>query len=125
MEGLIWTWQHASIKASNTLSKREAGINKSDKARIDRAMRMIRKGAVSRAAKAMESKGLGDLSDPGLIQKMQDNYPVRITQIGPDLYTCVPEEEVGLKVDKILETLNNEVAPGPVGLRSTHLAMWM
>ena len=67
MEGLIRTWQHASIKANKRLSKREAGVNKSDKARIDRAMRMLRKGAVSRAAKAIESKGLGDLSDPDLI----------------------------------------------------------
>ena len=78
MEGLIRTWQQVSIKASNMLSKRESGINKSNKARIDRVMRMLRKGAVSRAAKAMESTGLGDLSDPELIQQIQDTHPVRI-----------------------------------------------
>jgi hypothetical protein len=111
MEGLIRTWQQASIKASNMLSKREAGVNKLDKARIDRAMRILRKGAVSRAAKAMESKRLGDLSDPELIQQMHDKQPVRIRQIRPDIYTFVPEEEVVLKVDKILGKLSNETAP--------------
>jgi len=50
----------------------------------------------------MESKGLGDLSDPNLIQQMQDKHPIRIKHIGLDIYTYVPEEDVVLKVDKIL-----------------------
>ena len=125
MEGLIRTWQKASNKASKKLSKREAGVNKSDKARIDRAMRMLRKGAISRAPKAMECKESGDLSDPELIQQMQNKHPVRIRQIGPDIYTFVPEEEVVLKVDKILGKLSNEVARGPARRRNAHIKVWM
>jgi hypothetical protein len=34
---------------------------KGDKARIVRAVRLIRRGAISRAGKALESKGLGDV----------------------------------------------------------------
>jgi hypothetical protein len=123
MEGLIRTWQQAGIKANKRLSKSEARVHKSDKARIDRAMRMLRKGAVSRAAKAMESNGLGDLSDPDLIQHMQDKHPVRIKQIGPGIYTFVPEEEVVSKMDKILGKLSNEATLGPAGLRNTHIKM--
>jgi hypothetical protein len=54
MEGLIKLWQQARIKAANKLSTKEATNLKGDMARIDRAMRLLRKGAVSRAAKAME-----------------------------------------------------------------------
>ena len=85
----------------------------------------MRKGVVSRAAKAMESKGLGDLSDHEILQQMQDTHPVRIMQIEPDIYTFLPEEEVELKVDKILGKLNNEASPRPAGLRNTHVEMWM
>ena len=56
---------------------------------------------------------------------MQDKHPVRIKHIGPDIYTFVPEEDVVLKVDKILGKLSNEAAPGLAGLRNTHIKMWM
>jgi hypothetical protein len=125
MEGLIRIWLHASIKASKRLSNREVGNNKSEKARIDRAMRLLRKGSVSKATKAMESNELGDLNDAELIQKMQDKHPVRIKQIGPDIYTFVTEEEVELKVDTILGKLSNEAASRMAGLRNTHVMMWM
>ena len=88
-------------------------------------MRMLRKGAVSKATKAMESKGLGDLSDPELIHQMHDKHPVKVKQIKPDMYTFVLEEEVVLKVDKILGNLSNDAAHRPAGLRNTHLKMWM
>ena len=67
MEGLLRTWQHSSIKASNMPSNGKARSNNTDRARIDIAMGLLRKGAISRATKAMESKGLGDLSDPELV----------------------------------------------------------
>ncbi len=105
-------------------ASREAGINKSDKARIARAMRMLRKGAVSRATKAMESEGMGDLSDPPeLIMQMHVKHPVEVRQIGPGIYTFIREEEVLLEVDKILGKLNNEATPLPAKLGSTHLRM--
>ena len=70
-------------------------------------MRMLRKGALSRAAKATESKGLGDLSDLEILQQLHDKHSVRIRQIGPGIYTFVPEEEVELKGDEFLGKLNN------------------
>jgi hypothetical protein len=68
----------------------------------------MRKGAVSRATKSLESKGLGVLSDPELIRQMHDKHLVRVREIGSDIYTCVPEEEVVLKVDKIMWKLSNK-----------------
>ena len=56
---------------------------------------------------------------------MQEKHPVRVKQIGPEMYTYVPEEEVALKVDTLLGKLSNDAAPGPAGLRNTHLKMWM
>jgi len=88
-------------------------------------MRLLRKGAISRAGKALESKGLGDLRDPEILQHMWDKHPVRIREIGPDIYTFVPEELVVLKVEKILGKLKNDAALGPTGLRNSHVRMWM
>ena len=124
MEGLIKTWQQASIKAHNMLFNR-ARSNNGDKARISRAITLLFKGTISRAIKAMESKDLGDLSDPELIRKIQDKHPARVRQIGLDILAFVPEEEVVLKVDKNLGKLNNEAAQGPTGLRNTHVGMCM
>ena len=85
-----------------------------DVAWIDRATRLMRKSAISREWKAMESKGLGDLRDPEIIQQMHDKHHVRLKQIGPDVYTrASSEEEVELKVDKTLGKLSNDAAPGP------------
>jgi hypothetical protein len=67
MAGLIKIWGQASIKAQNRLSNMEARANKGDKSRVDRAMRLLRKGAISRGAKAMESKGHIVLNEPDLI----------------------------------------------------------
>jgi hypothetical protein len=45
------------------MEKAKARKEKGDMARISRAVRLIRRGAISRAGKALESKGLGDLTD--------------------------------------------------------------
>ena len=112
MDGLIKLWQHAGIKASNMLANMEARNLKGVRARIDKSMRLLMIEAISRAEKAMESKGLGDLSYPEIILKMQDKHPVLRKQIGPEVYTYVPVEEVELKVDEFLCKLNNDAAPG-------------
>jgi len=56
---------------------------------------------------------------------MADKHPVRIKQIGPDMYTFVLVEAVTLKLGKILGKLSNDAAPGPTRLRNNHVNMWM
>ncbi len=73
-----------------------------------RDVRLQRKGTISRARKAMESKGLGDLRNSEIIQQMEEKHPARRRHIGPDMYTFMPEEEVQLKVTKILGKMDNE-----------------
>ncbi len=55
-------------------------------------MRLLRKGAISGARKAMESKGLGDLRDLDMFRQMREKHLVRVKQIEPDMHTSVPEE---------------------------------
>ncbi len=45
------------------MSKASARKEKGERSRISRAIRLIRRGAISKAGKALESKGMGDLSD--------------------------------------------------------------
>ena len=92
MKGLIKIWQAAAIKARIRLTKREERQHKVDRARMDRAIRLLRKGAISRAWKSLESKGLGNLRSPEILRQMRDKHPVRVEEIGPDMYTFVPEE---------------------------------
>ena len=58
---LIRIWHEAAVKAKSRLSAKQKRAAKGDQARIERAMRLLRKGAISRAGKALERKGLGDL----------------------------------------------------------------
>ena len=54
----------AAVTAEKRLSKARARKAKGDQARIAKAIRLLRRGAISRAGKALESKGLGDLDNP-------------------------------------------------------------
>ncbi len=67
MSGVIKIWRQAAIKAERCLSTRDASKYKLEQARIDRAIMMLRKGAISTTRKALESKGLGDLQDHDII----------------------------------------------------------
>jgi hypothetical protein len=74
-------------------------------------MDLLGKGTISRAGKAIESKGLGDLENLRILQQITDKHPVRIRQIGPDMYTFVPKEAISLKIEKIAGKLSNDAAP--------------
>jgi hypothetical protein len=59
MDGLIKLWQQVGIKASNRLSNKEVKNRKGERARIDRAMRLLRKGSISRAGKRWKAEVWG------------------------------------------------------------------
>ena len=61
MHGLLKTWRMATITVEKRMTKAKARKEKGENARIERAVRLLLKGAISRAGKALESKGLGDL----------------------------------------------------------------
>jgi hypothetical protein len=63
MRGLLKTWRMTTITAKKRMTKAKARKAKGENARIERVVRLLRKGAISRAGKAFESKGLGDLND--------------------------------------------------------------
>jgi len=63
MAGLMKAWRQAAITAEKRMEKARARKEKGDRARVSRAVRLIRRGAISRAGKALEIKGLGDLTN--------------------------------------------------------------
>ena len=63
------------------MTKAKARKTKGDNARIERAVRLLRKGAISRAGNALESKGLGDLDDVEIWTQIDDKYPDRKRRI--------------------------------------------
>jgi hypothetical protein len=124
MQGLLKTWRLAAVTAEKRMTKAKARKAKGDNARVERAVRMLRKGAISRAGKALESKGLGDLDDVAVRINIDDKHPNR-KRINPvRAYTFQPEEELQLKLEKILPKLDVHAAPGPLGLRNGHLRIW-
>ena len=58
MLGLVKTWKTSAIAAEKRLSKTGAKKAKGDHARIARAIRLLRRGAISRAWQVLESKGI-------------------------------------------------------------------
>ena len=63
MRGFMKAWRQATITAEKIMEKAKARKEKGDMTRISKAVRLIQRGAISRAGKALESKGLGDLAD--------------------------------------------------------------
>ena len=74
ISGLMKGWKLEALKADRTLSKVEVKKERNDMGRIDRALRLIRKGAISWARKALESMGLGYLSDPVMLQEHKEKF---------------------------------------------------
>jgi hypothetical protein len=124
MTGLMKAWRQAAITAEKRMEKARARKEKGDRARVSRAIRLIRRGAISRAGKALESKGLGDLTDGSIWDQIKAKHPERKRQIPERAWTFVPEEELRVKVDTILPKLDVYAAPGPGGLRNAHIRIW-
>ena len=65
-------------------SEGEEGEGKN--ARIERAVRFLRKGAISRAGKALESKRLGDMDDQDTWMQIYGKHPDRKRRISEQAY---------------------------------------
>ena len=124
MLAIVKAWKMAAVSAEKRLSKHGARKAKGDQAKIARAIRLLRKGAISLAGHALESKGIGDLEDPEIWEQMTRKHPSRKEVISEEYFMSRPEEEVELKVGNILPKLDMNAAPGPSGLRNTHLRLW-
>ncbi len=55
---------------------------------------------------------------------MRAKHPDRKEPIREEFFDFMPEEEIELKVEKILPKLDMNAAPGPSGLRNAHLRRW-
>ena len=73
MPGLVKAWKMTSIAAEKRLSKPGAKKAKGDQAKIARAIKLLRRGAISRARQALESKGIGDLENVEIWEQMKKN----------------------------------------------------
>jgi hypothetical protein len=67
----------AALKAKRILSKAEARQGRGEMGRIDKSLMLLRKGAISRAGKELESKELGDLSDLEVLRQLKEKFPDR------------------------------------------------
>ncbi len=72
----------------------------------------------------MESKGLGDLDNPVTWEQLQRKHPERNKDISEAAFALRPEEEVEVRVDKILPKLDMNAAQGPARLRNGHIRIW-
>jgi len=77
MLGLVKAWKMATLAVEKRLSKLGAKKAKGDQAMIVRAIRLLRRGATSRAGQALESKGIGDLDNGEIWDQMKKTHPAR------------------------------------------------
>ena len=75
IQRLLKTWRMAAVNAEKRMTKAKARMEKGERARIDREVKFMRKGAIPRAGKALESKGLGDLEDPDIWNQIDGKHP--------------------------------------------------
>ncbi len=71
MLGMFKAWKMVAVTEEKRLSKADARKAKGDQARVTRAIRLLRRGAISRARQALESKGLGDLECHDIREHLQ------------------------------------------------------
>ena len=64
------------------------------------------------------------MTQPVIWNQLKAKHPEKKRKIPADSYTFKPEEEFQLKLDKILPKLDMSAAPGPAGLRKSHLRLW-
>ena len=76
-----------AITAEKRMTKAKARKAKRGNARIERAVRLLRKGAISRAGKALESKGPGDLDDLEIWTQIDYKHPSRKRRIPEQAYS--------------------------------------
>ena len=124
MLGMVKAWKMTAIVAEKRLSKPGAKKAKGDHVMISRAIKLLRRGAISKVRQALESKGIGDLENGEMWEQMKKKHPARKEQIKEEHYLFQPEEEIELKVGNILHKLDMNAAPGPSGLRNMHLRLW-
>ena len=86
MLAIVKDWKMAAVSAEKRLSKPWARKAKGDRARIARAIMLLRKGAISRAGQALESKGIGDLEDPEIWEQMKRKHPSRKEAISEEYF---------------------------------------
>ena len=86
MLGLVKAWKTAAIAAGKRLYKTGARKAKGDQVRVARAIRLLRRGAISRAGHALESKGIGDLTNGEIWNQMKKKHPARKEQIKEEHY---------------------------------------
>ena len=115
MAGLIEKRKRAVAEAKSKQTGRLERAQTYNDKRVTKANRLIRRGAISRARRALESKGLGDLTNPVILAQMQAKHPPRLHEIDQDVLDFLPEEELLISVDKILPKLDMNAAPGPTG----------
>ena len=65
----------AAVKTANIMTKAKARKDKGEKIRIDKAVRLLKKGAISRAGKALESKGLGNMDGLDIWDQIDGKHP--------------------------------------------------
>ncbi len=77
MLGLVKAWKMAAVTAEKRLSKARARMAKGDQARVARAIRLLRRDAISKAGQTLESKRLVDLDNPVIWEQRQRKHPER------------------------------------------------
>ncbi len=67
----------AVVTAEKRLTKAGARKAKGDHAKIARAIKLLRRGAISRVGQSLKSKDLGDLDNPVIWEQLQRKHPER------------------------------------------------
>ena len=116
--GLLRSW--ASDRAAAVESSRRR-VNFTAAEETERAVRLATDGELSKSAALLVSKGLGDLSNPRIVEQIERKHPRRKEVIPAD-YVCEhPIEDIKVELRETYRQLRRRRGTGPDGLRNEHL----
>jgi hypothetical protein len=74
MVELFRSWKQATIITRAKSECRVSRLTQEKEARATTAIRLIRKGTIAMAGRALENKGLGNITNPGILEQLQAKH---------------------------------------------------
>ena len=103
-------------------SARHPTHQRHDEAReVDRAIRLIREGELSKAVHLLTSSGLGDLSDPRVVEQLRGKHPARKAEVPESIDDLGPFRRIHVDLRPTLRGLHRHAGTGVSGFRNEYL----
>ena len=118
--GFISLWQEAVCEGTSHVSRKKPSVQSTRSSNAKRAKRAAQVGRFSKAVQALGSLGLAPCSESTKNELLSKHPQAALPSLPPPSTSPLPSISMGV-VMKAIKFFPVDTAPGPSGLRATHL----